>query len=134
MKDDAGLGLAIDWVQQALISAYEDNCPLKPVTTSRQSLRWTVELEALRRGVRRLVNKCQSDKNPHSYALYMEAQQNYRKEVRKASKNAWRTSVAPLMTCLGQVGYIRLYLGTLKLSWDLWWLHWAGICSPKGKP
>jgi hypothetical protein len=29
MKDEVGLGLAIDWVQQALVSAYEDNCPLK---------------------------------------------------------------------------------------------------------
>jgi len=88
MKDEAELGLAIDLVQQALISAYEDNCPLKSVKTSRQSLRWTVELESLRRGVRWLFNKCQSDKNPHSWALYREAQWNYRKEVRKASKNA----------------------------------------------
>jgi len=28
MKDEAGLGLAIHWIQQALISAFEDNCPL----------------------------------------------------------------------------------------------------------
>jgi len=42
MKDEAGPGLAIDWVQQALVSAYEDNCPLIPVTTGRQSLTWTV--------------------------------------------------------------------------------------------
>jgi len=56
IKDEAGLGLAIDWVQQALISAYEENCPLKSVKTGRQSLRWTVELESLRRGVRRLFN------------------------------------------------------------------------------
>jgi hypothetical protein len=52
MKDEAELGLAIHWVQQAQISAYEDNCPLRPVKTGRYSLRWTVELEALRRGVR----------------------------------------------------------------------------------
>jgi len=53
MKDEAGLGLVIDWFQQALISAYEDNYPLKPVKTGRQ---WTVELESLRRGVRPLFN------------------------------------------------------------------------------
>jgi hypothetical protein len=35
MKDEAGLGLAVHWVQQALISAYEDNCPLRPVKTGR---------------------------------------------------------------------------------------------------
>jgi len=28
MRDEAGVGLAIHWVQQALISAYEGNCPL----------------------------------------------------------------------------------------------------------
>jgi len=33
MKDKDGLGFAIIWVQQALISAYEDNCPLRPVKT-----------------------------------------------------------------------------------------------------
>lgn len=33
MKDEAGLGLAIHWVQQALISASEDNCPLRLVKT-----------------------------------------------------------------------------------------------------
>ena len=50
-----------------------------------------MELELLRREVRRLFNKCRSDKNPHSWELYRGAQRNYRKEVRKASKNAWRT-------------------------------------------
>jgi len=90
MKSEAGLGLVIHWVQQALILAYEDNCPLSPVKTGRQSLKWMTELEFVRRGMRQLFNKCQSDKNPNSWDLYRAAQQNYRKEVRKASKNAWR--------------------------------------------
>jgi len=75
----------------ALISAYEDNCPLRPVKTGRQSLKWTVELESLRREVGRLFNKCRSDKNLHSWVLYRGGQRNYRKEVRKASNIAWRT-------------------------------------------
>ena len=70
MKDEAELGLAVHWVQQDLISVYEDNCPLRPVKTGRQSLRWILELESLRRGVRRLFNKCQADFNPHSWELY----------------------------------------------------------------
>jgi hypothetical protein len=52
LNDEAGLVLAIHWVQQALITAYEDNCPLRPVKTSRCSLKWTAELESHRRGVR----------------------------------------------------------------------------------
>jgi hypothetical protein len=31
IKDEAGLGLAVRWIQEALISAYEENCPLRPV-------------------------------------------------------------------------------------------------------
>ena len=33
MKSEAALGLAIHWVQQALILAYGNNCPLRPVKT-----------------------------------------------------------------------------------------------------
>jgi hypothetical protein len=58
IKNEAGLGLAIHWVQQALVLAYENNCPLRPVKIGRQSLKWTTELESLRRGVRRLFNAC----------------------------------------------------------------------------
>jgi hypothetical protein len=91
MKDKDGLGLAIIWDKQALISAYEDNCPLRPVKTGRYSLKWTSELESIRKGVRWLFNMCRTHKNPQSWELYREAQQKYRKEVRKASKDAWWT-------------------------------------------
>ena len=91
MKDEASLGLAIIWVQQALISAYEDNCPLRPVKTGRYSLKWKLELESLRKGVRWIFNKCWIDKNLQSWELYREARRRYRKEVRKASKDTWRT-------------------------------------------
>jgi hypothetical protein len=90
MKSEAGLGLAIRWVQQALILAYEDNCPLRPAKMGRQFLNWTAELESLRRGVRQLSNKCRSGKNPRSWDLYKEAQWNCRKEVSKAFKNSYR--------------------------------------------
>ena len=91
MKDEAGLGLANLCVQLALILAYEDNCPLRPVKTGRYSLKWTLELESLRKGVKQLFNKCRTDRNPQSWELYTEPQPSYRKEVRKASKDAWRT-------------------------------------------
>ena len=41
--------------------------------------------------MRWLFNKCQADNVPHSWELYGEAQRKYRKEVRKASKETWRT-------------------------------------------
>jgi Ni,Fe-hydrogenase I large subunit len=47
-------------------------------------------LESLRKNVRRLFNKSRRDQTTHSRELYREAQQAYRKEVRKASKETWR--------------------------------------------
>ena len=91
MNDEAGLGLAILSVQQALNSAYEDNRPLKPVRTGKHSRKWTYELQCLRKEVRRLFNKRRADKTLQGWALYTEAQRRYRKEVREASKDAWRT-------------------------------------------
>ena len=35
MRDEAGLGLAICWMQQALISAFQDNCSLGPLGRAR---------------------------------------------------------------------------------------------------
>ena len=58
MEDEAGLGLAIQCMQQALISVYEENCPLVPIRKGRKSLRWTAELQLLKREVRRLFNRC----------------------------------------------------------------------------
>jgi hypothetical protein len=66
MNSEAGLGLAIHWLQQALILAYENKCPLKPVKMCRQTLKWTTELDSLGRKARRLFNKCHSGKDPHS--------------------------------------------------------------------
>jgi hypothetical protein len=103
--NEAGLGLAINWIQHVLITAYEDNCPLRLVKTGRSSLKWTVEFESIRRGVRRFFNNSGRDQNQRSWELYREAQRIYRKEVGKASKETWRPSVALLMTDLGQLGY-----------------------------
>ena len=40
--------------------------------------------------MRRNFNKCRADITPQSWELYTETQRTYRKEVRKASKDAWR--------------------------------------------
>jgi hypothetical protein len=91
MKDRTGLGLAIHWVQQTLISACEDNCPLRPIKRGRQFQKCTTELKSLRMGVRRFFNKRRTDNNPHNWELYREAQRRCRKEITKVSKDAWRT-------------------------------------------
>ena len=65
--------------------------PLKPVKTGKHSLKWTSELQSLRREVRRLFIKCRADRTPQSWVLYTEAQRRCRKDVRNTSKDARRT-------------------------------------------
>jgi hypothetical protein len=77
LDDETGLVLAIHWVQQALITAYEDNCSLRPIKTGWCSLKWTAELESLRRGVRR--HKSPTDQKLHRWECYREAQRRQRK-------------------------------------------------------
>jgi hypothetical protein len=90
MRDEADIALATHCLQRTLISAYEDNCPLRPARKGKTPLRWTQELESLRRKVRRLFNRCRANNLPQSWDLYREVQRRYRREVRKASKETWR--------------------------------------------
>jgi hypothetical protein len=93
MKDVAGLGLAINWIR-ALVSAFEDNCPLRPIRKGRESLRWTRELELLGKEVRWLFNRCRAKNDPESWEHYRAVQRRYRKEVRKGSRETWRSFVS----------------------------------------
>jgi hypothetical protein len=132
MKDEAGLRLNIHWVQLALISAYEDNCPLRPVKIGRQFLKWTSELESFRRGVRRLCIKCRTD-NARSWEFYRGSAEILRSQERLTKRLGGRPVVTST-TYPGQLHYTRLYLWTLRSGWDFWWLLPEGVRNPTGKP
>jgi hypothetical protein len=90
VKDEAGLGLEIAFVKGALITACEDNCPLKVGRYGKCSLRWRSKFESLRREVRLLFNKGRRNGTPQSWELYKKAQRIYKKEVREASRHSQR--------------------------------------------
>jgi len=48
MKDEAGLELAVHWIQQAFITAYNKSC-LRPDKKGRKSPKWTSELQSIGR-------------------------------------------------------------------------------------
>jgi hypothetical protein len=110
MKEEAGMGVAIHCIQRALVSAFEDNCPLRPIRKGRKSLRWTQELELLRKEMRRLFNRCRAKNDPESWELYRVAQRRYRKEVRKASKETWRSLLVLSTTYLEQPGFTQGFI------------------------
>jgi hypothetical protein len=53
--------------------------------------------------------------------LYREAQRRYRKEE-KLLNMLEELPVVALMIYLWRLGYIGLFLGTLQVKLDLWWL------------
>jgi hypothetical protein len=108
-KAEAGLGLAILSLHQALISAKENNCPLKPVTTGKHCLMWTPELKFPRRAARWLFNKCWGD--------CTQAQRRFRRKVWKASGEALRAFFSSVNDFPRRLGYTGLFLGTLRSSW-----------------
>jgi hypothetical protein len=133
-KDEAGLGLTIHWIHQALISAFEDNCPLRPIRKCRKSLGWALELDLLGREVRRLFNGCRANMIRIAGNSIERPKENTGKRYEKLPKRLGRLFVALSRTYQGQLGYIGLYLGALKSSWDSWWLVPDGVRSPKGRP
>ena len=96
VRDEAGLGLAVLSVQQALISAYEDNCHPKPAKKGKHSLKWTQKLKCLGTEVRQVFNKYRADKTPQSWQIYIEAQRRYRKEGLERCMEAFCNSVNDL--------------------------------------
>ena len=82
------------WLQRALISAYEDNCPLRNVKAGKKPLRWTRELESLRREVRRLFNKCRADNQVRSWELSGKLNRNVGKRYARFPKRLGGPSVA----------------------------------------
>ena len=69
MKHEARLGLAVHWIQQALMTAYEDNCSHR-LTRGRKSLKWKSELKSLRKEFRQLFNRWRENDKPSSWELY----------------------------------------------------------------
>jgi hypothetical protein len=134
MKDEAELGLAVHWVQQALFSAYEDNCPFRPVKTGRQSLRWTSELESLRREVRRLLTSARQITIRIVGNFIERLSRDIERRYERLPKRLGELSVALLITYLDQLGYTGLYLGTLRSGWDFWWLLLLSVRNLRGKP
>jgi hypothetical protein len=95
-RDEAGLGLALQGLQHALITAYENNCPMRLVKPAKNSLRWTARLESHRRKVRRLFNRGRSDRTPRIWELYREAKREYKGRCEGLPKRLGGPSAYPL--------------------------------------
>ena len=116
MKSEPGLGLAVHWVQKDLVLAYENNCPLKPVKAGRQTLKWTKELESLRKKLDGFLISADRIRIHIVGTSFERLSRLIGKRCGRPLKVLGGPSVAPLKTYLGRLDSIGLFLGTLKLS------------------
>ncbi|XP_045466623.1 uncharacterized protein LOC123675318 [Harmonia axyridis] len=68
--------------------AFENNCPLRKKTISRDVPWWNNHLENLKKTSRKAFNKAKREGSWNAYRL---ALTNYNKEVRKAKRQSWRS-------------------------------------------
>jgi hypothetical protein len=79
--------LAVDLVQQAILSSYHKNCPARMALSPRKVPWWNKELSRLKASTRRLFNKAKKTGNwePDKMALT-----SYHIAIRKAKRSSWR--------------------------------------------
>ncbi|XP_059061610.1 uncharacterized protein LOC131854496 [Achroia grisella] len=88
IKSPLELELAVDILLSGIISAYQNNCPIKTKTAKCKTPWWNKSLEKLRKKTRKLSNRAK--KGPFEWAQYSKAQTEYYCEIRKAKRASWR--------------------------------------------
>jgi hypothetical protein len=79
--------LAVDLLQQAILSSYHQNCPARVALSPRTDPWWNKELSHLKASTRLLFNQA---KRTGDWESYKTALTCYNKEIRKAKRSSWR--------------------------------------------
>ena len=79
--------LAVDLVQQAILSSYQQNCPARMALLPRRVPWWSKEGCRPKASTRRHFNKAKKTGDWESYKM---ALTNYHKAIRKAKRSSWR--------------------------------------------
>jgi hypothetical protein len=79
--------LAVDMLQQAILSSYHQNCPARVALSPRTVPQWNKELSHLKASTRWLFIHA---KRTGDWESYKTALTCYNKEIRKAKRSSWR--------------------------------------------
>ena len=131
---EAGLGLAVQCILQALVTAYEDKCILRPTKNGRKSLRWTSVLASLRMefigpsiGIGMITS--------HSIGnSTLRLKGGIGRRYLRLPEGHRGPSVSLSMTYIGLLCCIGPCLWTLQPSWESWWLVPESARNPREKP
>jgi len=75
----------------AITQAYESSCPLKCYRGKKSAPWWNPELTKLRKNARKLQRRMDRVKDDHNLELYRAAMHSYKREIKRAKKESWRS-------------------------------------------
>ncbi|CAH1974332.1 unnamed protein product [Acanthoscelides obtectus] len=81
---------AVESLSRDLTAAYEENCPLRKVQGKGKATFWTKDLEDRKRAVHKLLSRVKHRRGSPLWEEYKKALQEYKKEIRRASRESWR--------------------------------------------
>lgn len=84
------LEACVDHLQSALVSSFENNCPIREVRNAGGPSWWNQRLQELRRRTRRAWNRARNSRCPSEWARYRTAQAEYKRAVLKAKEDGWK--------------------------------------------
>jgi hypothetical protein len=87
ITDYMGLEIAATQFQDAIVSAYNDSCPLTARGNTRKIPWWSRDLAEQRRKVRKLFNAAKKSGNWTEYKQYLT---DYNKALHQAKRDSWR--------------------------------------------
>lgn len=77
----------VDKIQDSILFSYQNNCPTKPIHSTKCVPWWTKKLSELRSNARKKFNAARVAGN---WEIYREALTCYNRELRKAKRASWR--------------------------------------------
>lgn len=77
-------------LRTAVVTAFEENCPLIKKHTDRGKIRWSKELENRRRETRRLFNRAKKGRSQEHWNTFKESQRRYKELINESKRESWR--------------------------------------------
>lgn len=89
LPNAASIDNAVNKLTESLMAAFVKSCPISRPAKKSYPPWWNVDLNGLRRNMRKLFNKAKS-KRTEDESAYREALKTYKKAIRKAQRKSWQ--------------------------------------------
>lgn len=82
----------------AMISSFEENCPIAQKITGRVKLKWSAKLESRRKETKRLLNGARKKDSKEAWNKYKSNQAIYKNLIQEVKKESWKKWCSDIST------------------------------------